>query len=296
MIIKKKIIVTGATGYIGFNFVKRYVDNFDFICFVRKSSNIEELKTFASDIIYIDNYDQINKAFADYQVSGVVHFATIKTSLLDIIDCNITFSSYLLEQAALNNVDWFINTGSYWQNCNGDKYNPANFYASSKEAFENIGCFFNQKHGIKFYTLRLSDVYGPNDPRKNIFSLFKYALENKNHELNMTDGYQKLSLCYIEDVTSAYFQLIDNIILNVMDQDFDAFQVPGYCLYSVRDVVDEINQISSVKLNPNWGSINKNQKAVIGYNSPLEVLPLWAPKIPLKEGLINVFNLNEEVG
>ena len=133
MIIKKKIIVTGATGYIGFNFVKRYVDNFDFICFVRKSSNIEELKTFASDIIYIDNYDQINKAFADYQVSGVVHFATIKTSLLDIIDCNITFSSYLLEQAALNNVDWFINTGSYWQNCNGDKYNPANFYASSTE-------------------------------------------------------------------------------------------------------------------------------------------------------------------
>ena len=55
----------------------------------------------------------------------------------------------------------------------GYAYSPVNLYSSLKEAFENIGKFYEETYNIIFTTLRISHVGGYGDRRDKIFNLLR---------------------------------------------------------------------------------------------------------------------------
>jgi nucleoside-diphosphate-sugar epimerase len=77
--------------------------------------------------------------------NGVIHLAALvqsqKHSSQDIdrlLDTNIKFATKVLEISVSANVQWFINTGTFWQNFQNAEYSPVNLYAATKQAFEII--------------------------------------------------------------------------------------------------------------------------------------------------------------
>lgn len=147
---KKKILITGATGFLGKNFVLSNYKNYNFYCIFNKKKLPK--KYYVDSITYKKKIDEIISFVRSIKPDITIHFATHyskldqKSKIKDMINSNILFGSELLEAIELNNVDKFINISSIWQNSNGKKkYYPVNFYSSTKEAFQKILEYYSLK-------------------------------------------------------------------------------------------------------------------------------------------------------
>ena len=57
------ILITGATGYIGREFIRKYQNEFDIIALVREKSNIADIEQFNCKIIKFNDFTDINLIF-----------------------------------------------------------------------------------------------------------------------------------------------------------------------------------------------------------------------------------------
>lgn len=247
----KKIIVTGAAGFIGSAFVwKLNQEGIDDIIIVdnladsQKWKNISGLKFF--DYIHKNNFlsliEEGNSFLNENEVSAIVHMgacsSTTQTDADYLIRNNYNYSRTLLHHALTHNLR-FIYASSAATYGNGQKgfsdhdektpaYLPINMYGYSKQLFDlwvlkqNLQ---NQVAGLKFF-----NVYGPNEYHKGdmssmVFKAYHQILEKGNVNLfksmhpDYKDGEQKRDFVYIKDVVAVMYQLLQtpqaNGIFNV---------------------------------------------------------------------------------
>lgn len=182
---KINILITGATGFIGSILVNRLLreDHKLFYTLREAEENPYIVDQAKSITICEDNINDSIKFFEDNNIEGMVHLVSCVKSgnhkyedIGNLIDSNIRFGTLLLEIATQAKVKWFINTGTYWQNCNNADYSPVNLYATTKQAFEDIAKFYYETTNLKFCTIRLFNTYGKGDTRNKIFNLWdEYA-------------------------------------------------------------------------------------------------------------------------
>ena len=72
---KPKILLTGATGFIGTNFVLRLHNQYEITALVRASSDTSTIESHCEIYRYKD-LDSITQLFQKEQFDGVVHLAT----------------------------------------------------------------------------------------------------------------------------------------------------------------------------------------------------------------------------
>ena len=81
-----KILLTGATGFIGINFVLRLYKKYEIIALVRKTSNIEKIKGYCKIYYYDGSIDSIEDIFKKEKIDGVVHLASLVPSTVNPIN------------------------------------------------------------------------------------------------------------------------------------------------------------------------------------------------------------------
>jgi CDP-paratose synthetase len=174
-----KILVTGATGFIGQNLVKLLLSkNYDIHCIVRENSDQSKIDSKAIIFEYNNNINSLVTYFNEQKFDGVIHLASLflashtQDDISNLISSNIKFGTELLEASKQSNIKWFINTGTFWQHYKNEEYNPVNLYAATKEAFESIAKFYTETSNLIFITLKLNDTFGPNDTRNKVFNLW----------------------------------------------------------------------------------------------------------------------------
>ena len=209
------LIITGANGFIGRHLCKRLqVENINFTCLIRPES---------SRIFFVDNniptiqmngeVTDLVKTFKDKSATGIIHLASYfvaehrEEDLYPLIMSNIYFGTQVLDASVKAGIKWFLNTGTFWQHYNGSIYDPVNIYAATKQAFEDIGRYYANVHGLRFCTLKLSDTYGPNDTRNKIFSLWE-KIAKSGEVLNMSPGEQLIDIVHVDRVVQSYVRLI----------------------------------------------------------------------------------------
>ena len=292
------ILVTGGTGYIGREFIKKYQNDFDIISLVRATSDIEYLKSLNCKIKRFDNFRNINNVFQENKIIGVVHFASNviveheENDLCNLIDSNINYGTYLLELSKQNGVKWFLNTGTFWQNYQNKDYNPVNFYAATKEAFEKIAMYYTQTSDIIFTTIKLNDTFGPNDTRPKIFNLWdKYS--RLDETLDMSEGEQIIDISYIDDVVSAFKVMINNL----QSENSKLYNNRSYVVSSkqrmtLKELANLFKKVTNRNLNINWGArAYRNREVMI----PLEnsqLVPGWEQMYTLEEAIIKTIGEN----
>ncbi|WP_181892103.1 NAD-dependent epimerase/dehydratase family protein [Helicobacter cinaedi] len=70
-----KILLTGATGFVGTNFVLQLRDKYSITALVRKSSNTSKIESLCK-IYYYESVDSLLQLFQKEYFDGVVHLAT----------------------------------------------------------------------------------------------------------------------------------------------------------------------------------------------------------------------------
>jgi len=215
-----KILVTGGTGFVGRNLVRKLVEKgYEIHCIVRLNSNVSNIDKRAKIFRYDGNIDLLIDFFQSQKFDGVVHLASLflashtRYDIENLILSNIQFGVELLETCKISNVKWFINTGTFWQNYKNERYNPINLYAATKEAFEVIAKYYTETSELIFTTIKLNDTYGNDDTRNKLFNLWK-KIALSGEVLEMSPGEQIIDICHIDDVINAYELLIEYINSN----------------------------------------------------------------------------------
>lgn len=237
-----KILMTGATGYLGSKLAHAFLqDGHQVAILKRPTSCLDRLQGIADQIAIFDiDPDNMSAPFLKMEGADVViHAATCYgrngESDAEIFQANTLFPLQLLQAATGFKVRAFINTDSA---LNAD----VNAYALSKSQFSAWGKKFSDSGLIDFYNIRLEHFYGPaDDDSKFVSWLFKQCNQN-TPEIELTSGLQQRNFIYIDDVVSAYQQLVNKC----MDLDSGWYEagLGSSEMIRIRDLVEMIHAIT----------------------------------------------------
>ena len=293
--IKKTILLTGASGFIGRNIINQLQSHYDFIAIVRKHSNTAHIDGKCEIYRYENISDFIAFCKSDSvknRVCGVLHLATLyiknhdSSDIKGIIDANVTFGAEVIEGLARADFSgFFVSVGTFWQFYKNYPNNPLNLYAASKSAFERIIDFYANTTKITFTSLFLNDTYGPEDTRPKIFNLWIKSLDT-DKVLEMSGGMQEIDLIYIDDVVSA-FKIIITLLLS---PNYELLKDKRFALHTkerktLRELAEIFERVSGKRLKIAWGAKPYMERENFIPFEFGDKLPLWEEKISFEIGI-----------
>jgi len=302
------ILITGSTGFIGSYLLERLVENSDhnIIILKRSKSNTFRIDNFLTKVsIYDIDKIKLENIFQDNSIDGIIHLATnyIKTHQLKdisgLIESNVTFPTQLVELSVKYKVDFFINTGTFFENnlnsnpvTEKSEIKPYNLYASTKLAFNSMLEFYANNSSLNILTLKLAAPYGYNDNLKLVPYLIKSVLNNE--KVILEKGEQEWDFIYVKDVVSAYIKAID-LCINSKRSIYEEILVGTGNKTSIKTIVNSINNLygkQMISLEKDYQS-NQIFEAYID-NSKAKNMLQWLPQYSIEDGLKETYNLYKE--
>jgi len=283
----RKIILTGATGYIGRKLLSRLLERGHSVSVVvrEKSPRLSSLPADIEKIFYDGTFNSLLDGMKDKESGLVIHVASLfltqhkPEDIGNLIDSNIKFPCHILEAMLACGLTEIINTGTSWQHYENGDYNPVNLYAASKQAFLDMLKFYQEAHQFKAITLELFDTFGPDDERKKLFHLLQEVAKT-GKTLKMSPGQQLLDIVYIDDVLNAY-----EIAIKQSGKLVGTFTVASGQLHNLQEIVAIYSRISHKKLNIEFSALPYRLREVMKPWEHHRNLPGWTCKLSLEEGI-----------
>ncbi len=288
--VNKKILLSGATGFLGSHLLRAFLEKGWEVSIIKRSfSDVNRIRDMLSMVDYIDcdkmPMEPIFEKNAPYD--AVVHTATCygrnNKSFLEVIQSNLHFPIKLLENSISFNTPIFFNTSTYF-NKSMIQCPYLNAYTLSKQQFEDWGKLFSTENKIGFTNLRLEHMYGPDDSMSKFTANIFDKLKKNIPKIELTPGNQKRDFIYIDDVVSAYILMMEKINDDAMYSEYDIGTGEAT---SIREFVELAKEISGSRSNLLFGALPYRQNEIMfsrAKNEPLKKIG-WIPKYSLKHGL-----------
>lgn len=279
-------LVTGSTGFIGTATTRQLAGAGWNVHTLNRRLNAPATATSIVEHTYDGTYEGVVAALQACQPDVVIHLATHYVSthaprdLEPLINANIRFGTQVLEAMSATGCHRMVTAGTAWQHhgVQDDTYQPANLYAATKQAFEDIARWYCDAHGIAVTSLHLGDTYGPNDSRPKIFALLE-ASSRTGEPLELTAGEQQLDPLFVDDAVDAI-----EIASQRSPEGFEVFNVaPGNPIH-LRDLVALWCNINHVRPDLRWGARPYREREVMTPWRGGKRLPGWRARVTLAEG------------
>ena len=235
----KKILVTGAAGFIGFNLCKRLLENgaevvgidnlndyYDVNLKLSRLKQIEGVSNFKIIRMELADKEAMSKLFSEEKFDVAVNLAAqagVRYSLINpysYIDSNIMGFMNILEGCRQNQVKHLVFASSssvYGANTkmpfsvHHNVDHPVSLYAATKKANELMAHTYSSLYNIPCTGLRFFTVYGPwGRPDMALFLFTKAILENKPIDV-FNYGKMQRDFTYIDDIVEGVIRVIDNV-------------------------------------------------------------------------------------
>lgn len=235
----KKVLVTGAAGFIGFHLAKRLchdgyivvgIDNMnDYYDPRLKESRLDVLKkleSFSFHKIDLLEKERIDQLFEEEKFQYVVNLAAqagVRYSLVNpyaYIDANVTGFLNILEACRHYPVEHLVYASSssvYGANTkmpfsvHHNVDHPVSLYAATKKSNELMAHTYSNLYNIPTTGLRFFTVYGPyGRPDMALFLFTKAILEGKPIDV-YNRGEMKRDFTYVDDIVEGISKLLPHI-------------------------------------------------------------------------------------
>ena len=228
----KKIVITGAAGFIGSNLVDRLINKGFFVYGI--DNLITGSKKNLTHLQSNQNFDFINHDVTKYidikdKIDYVFHFASPASPIdylkypIQTLKANAIGGHNALGLAKKNNAKFILASTSeiygdpnehpqketYFGNVN--PIGPRSIYDESKRFIESMTISYHIHHKVRVSIVRIFNTYGPRmriDDGRVLPTFIKQAANNENITVN-GDGSQTRSFCYIDDLIDGILKLLD---------------------------------------------------------------------------------------
>ncbi len=208
---KKTILITGGTGYLGRNLATMLKSKYEVILGARNNKqNLQANKQTGCETVPLDvtNIDSIRDIINEYKPNIIIHAAATKFVDLsqkfpfECLDVNVQGSSNIARVAIDKNVESVIGIST-------DKASPPieNIYGMSKSMMERLFCSCNKKSKTKFVCVRYGNVVWSTG---SVLPLWK-SMHDKDKIIYTTGPEMKRYFFTVHDAC----QLVLNAIKNV---------------------------------------------------------------------------------
>jgi nucleoside-diphosphate-sugar epimerase len=288
----KRVVVTGATGYIGYRLTKRLLaEGFQVHLPTRPSSDTSGLQALGGEqVIHLHEggIESMTRIMESATPDTVFHLAALvladhRGRVRDLINSNITFGTEILEAIAQTGATRIINTGTHWQHYGGPEYNPVNLYAATKQAFEDIMLFYAESSPLKAVTLKLADVYGPRDPRGKILDVLRKA-HLRGETARLTPGEQQLDLIHVDDVAEAFLHAARIVQDDEFPSGARSYGVGSGRTLTLKELVSVYERVTGAKLAVEWGALPyRPREVMVPWQGP--PLPGFRARVDIEDGI-----------
>jgi len=296
-----KILVTGGAGFIGSHVVDAYVAaGHEVAVLDNLSTGREDNVNPAAQLHRVDIRDlgQVQEAIAAFKPQVVNHHAAQSEVPRSVADpgfdaqVNVVGGLNVLRACVDNSVRKVI-----FSSTGGALYGepdivpagedhpvrPLSPYGTSKFAFEQYLGTFDRTFGLRFTTLRYSNIYGPRQDffaeEGRVVAIFaSRMLESKPVTID-GDGTQSRDMLHVGDVATANLAALER-------GDGGTYHVSSGTPVTINDLCRKLALLTEYKLEPRFGPARVGDVYRIALDNQLAAAELgWVPRIQLEEGL-----------
>jgi len=241
-----KILITGATGFIGSHLFDLLLsEGFD-VCGISNTRT----KKYISKIPLHDK-NTLNSYFKKNNFDVVIHLASIidDKDSLKILHNNYSCTMNILETCVKNNVPNFIFTSSHavYGKTNylpiDEKHstNPQSAYGITKLIEENLCRFFQNHFNLNTIILRITSVYGENqDKKKLIPNLILNGEKIILHKYK--NGFQIMDMIHVNDVCNSILCCLKN------KKNSAVYNIATGVPITVKEIAENVQKINHSKI------------------------------------------------
>ena len=297
-----RVLITGATGFIGSNLTRRLVkEGFDVGIIKREKSDVRMLGDFNNKIdayaVDLQDAQGVSKVVSHFKPEFIFHLAAyhaVEHKLQDtslMVDTNVLGTINMLEASKDSMVKLFVNTSScsvYKERkdnlTESSDLSPLSLYALTKIQAEQACSFYAENYDLKTISFRLFHTYGPADNERRLVPyVVKELLKGKRPKL--TKGTQEWDFTYVCDIADAYIRTLS---ISDFPQKHEVFNVGTGNATSVREVASLIREIIDCKVEPEFGAIPHRKREIWHFCADISKIRSflgWKPETKLRNGL-----------
>ena len=274
----KKILVTGSSGFIGKELIKKTSD----LKIITDSTNGEKIDLLnKNDVMKIESADI------------VIHLAS-KTPLKELDDLeyfrnNLIITTNVLEYCIKKKIKKLIYISSYvygnpeyFPIDENHPINPHNAYTESKYIGERLCKFFSENSKLNVIILRPFNIFG--ESMKDGYFLSNIINSSKtNEKIKILNKNSKRDFLHVNDFVNAILRAID------YECKFEIFNVGSGESFSFEEIISKIENFLNIKLNIDYNddkkqSIQEIEADITKIKNSLN----WKPKRKFEEELLKM--------
>jgi nucleoside-diphosphate-sugar epimerase len=301
----KRVIITGATGFVGANLARRLLqEGHEVNLLLRAGYNPWRIESILSDVhrheVDMGNPEALGRVIGKIHPEWVFHLAahgaySSQTDLAGMIQTNVIGTINLVNACLKAGFEAFVNTGSsseygFKDHAPTEKewLEPNSLYAVTKASATLFCRYTAQSQNVHLPTLRLYSVYGPyEEPSRLMPTIIMKGLQGKLPPLVSPEIAR--DYVYVDDVNDAYL----SAATRPGQEPGAVYNVGTGVQTSLREVVEVARRVMNITAEPEWGSMpgrHWDTNAWVSNNLKIQSELAWQPRYSFESGFRQMVN------
>ncbi|MBQ2801627.1 MAG: NAD(P)-dependent oxidoreductase [Lachnospiraceae bacterium] len=301
-----RILLTGATGFLGSKILKRLVQQKEQVAVLKRSTSdtkrikdcLEQCSLYDIDKVTLESI--FEKEHPEVIIHCAAAYGRSGKETAQVAETNLLFGIQLLSLAEQYQCSHFINTGTFAfkqiePEGKIDKPIYMADYTLSKYQFVRWGEAFAVRGNLCFITMDLEHIFGEDDDEGKFILMLEQKFISGEPSIDLSDGMQLRDYIYTDNVVDAYMCVLEH---HRELEGFQQFQVGMGEPIALKDFVIMMKEVSESNISLEFGKRprNDNEPACsVADISGLEQLG-WKPGISRKEGIREMLRRDREAG
>jgi UDP-glucose 4-epimerase len=289
----KKVLITGASGFLGTHLCDRLCRNGAEVYAISRQIRTSEHPNLHWWQSNLEDLEAVEKLLTKIQpdiifhLSGNVTGAAGSELVLSTYHSLLTSTVNILTVASNIGCDRLVLIGSLEEpDSSNHQIVPASPYAAAKWASSAYGRMFHQLYQTPVVIARTFMTYGPGQPTHKIIpSVILSLLQNQPPKL--ASGKREVDWIYIDDVITGLIATAK--MPNIEGSTFD---LGSGILIPIRQVVEKITDLLGAPVQPLFGVLPDRpvEKVTIANTSITQTQLNWQPVTTLEKGLLQTID------